>query len=475
MTGRRTQRDSEQGVALVLVAMLMFAVMAMMALTVDIGLVLMTRTQMQTAVDTAALEGLRQRDAGREEPYLVRDTRRRLSASLVARLVYDSDGVITDEFLEQDDTLGAGPVFDITPARIQGAGAGSLGSSQRTGETPTLNSIGVYKPAMQLNLDNERHGDMVQGKFIGDDFPLLRSTEGRRYFRSDFRPVNEIPGSLSDPTSDAFLVRMRRTNDFLGLDNIQGVSSAGPAVSMMFGHGGLVPAGKPNQQYSYRHHGITVRATAIARARPVLTVGPPVQIDAWQRDKVMLGRAPFCLTGKFVKDFRGRGKVRISNSKLKIKTGEGPTGRERKIGWFIPHNLGLGVGDKIRERDLVELRPTTLDITGYVPIVEKFAGERGFPETEGTSDWRVIGFGLFVMKGTIEETPRGVGGKEITLRQYRGQLIMSENASAVTVPSFRDPTANGGYLGAKAVELLLRRNEKLARNGLAVWAPALAR
>lgn len=469
--------DSQRGVAFVLVILMMFGIMGMLALAVDMGIVLMTRTQMQTAVDTAALEGLRMRDASRDDTYAQRDLDRRKSASRIAGLVFDADGVISTSELdgEYDDTLGS-PIFDVDPGALDGTN--SPGDLRRTigARGPSLDGVGIYKPRLELNLDNEQHGDLVQGVYVGDHSSVRLSEEGKRYFRNDFQPIDTMRESFEDPVADAFLARMRRTNDFVGLDNIDGVSSAGPPLSLMFGNGGLVPSGDPRREYSYRHHGITVRATAIAQARPVLTVGPPVNIDTIQRYKLILGRAPFVLTGKFVKQFRGQGRVRISNSKVKVKVGEGPTGAERKIGWFVPQDLALSVGDKVRERDLVPIQPTqNFEILGYVPILEKFVGERGFPANEETTDWRVIGFGLFFMRGELEETPRGVGGKDIVLRQFRGQLIMPENASAVVMPSFAASDGSGGQLGAKAVELLLQRNDKLARNGLAIWAPALVR
>ena len=60
----------------------------------------------------------------------------------------------------------------------------------------------------------------------------------------------------------------------------------------------------------------------------------------------------------------------------------------------------------------------------------------------------------------------GVPWADASGRRLRSWLALDE-------PTFYDPTMSRGTLGAKAVELLLRRNEKLARAGLAIWAPAL--
>ncbi len=48
-----------QGSTLPLFAVLLFAMIPLMSLIVHVGLITLTRRQMQTAVNTAALEGLR--------------------------------------------------------------------------------------------------------------------------------------------------------------------------------------------------------------------------------------------------------------------------------------------------------------------------------------------------------------------------------------------------------------------------------
>ncbi len=454
---------------MILFIMAMFGIMGVMAIAVDMGLVVMTRTQMQSAVDTAAIEGLRMRDFRREQGYGERDFNRRVSASRMASLVFDADGELTGALgAATDDGLGAGPIFEMSGG-VGEAKAGQL-----------FENATVYKPSLQLNVQNERHGDLVQGTYVGDAEPFLKAKEGKRYIRSDFEPARSIPGSPTEPTTDAFLARMRRTNDFLGLDNIRGVSSAGPPISMLFGTGGTLPAGdvsrdrqthsagrtRARDAYNYRQHGYTVRATAISQSRPVLSVGVPVQVDTFMGDKTLLGRAPFVLKGKYVKQLGGGGKVWVGNSKIKTDR------NGRKIGWFVPH--GLEVGAKVRERDLAPIQAGDFDAIGYVPIIEKFMGEPGFPVTESDTDYRVIGFGLFKLTGDLEVVESGqVGGKRLKIRQFTGPIIMPENTSAVAPPTFYDPTMSRGTLGAKAVELLLRRNEKLARAGLAIWAPAL--
>ena len=86
--------------------------------------------------------------------------------------------------------------------------------------------------------------------------------------------------------AEAFLVRMRRTRDAQGLDNLAGVSSAAAPLPVLFGSGSVIGPDSDTDP-TLRGEGITVRATAIASARRVATVGAPVpglSLD---------GRAPF--------------------------------------------------------------------------------------------------------------------------------------------------------------------------------------
>ena len=59
---RRRTRHARRGYVLVMVAMLAFAFFALAALVIDMGMVRLTQRQMQSATDSAALEGLRFRD-----------------------------------------------------------------------------------------------------------------------------------------------------------------------------------------------------------------------------------------------------------------------------------------------------------------------------------------------------------------------------------------------------------------------------
>jgi uncharacterized membrane protein len=58
----RHRSRKRRGYTLVFFAMFLFGFMALAALVIDIGFARLTQRQMQTAVDAAALEGLRFRD-----------------------------------------------------------------------------------------------------------------------------------------------------------------------------------------------------------------------------------------------------------------------------------------------------------------------------------------------------------------------------------------------------------------------------
>ena len=63
MKPRRRRRADRAGYALVLFIMMFFGLMGLAALVIDMGFARLAQRQMQTAVDSAALEGLRSRDA----------------------------------------------------------------------------------------------------------------------------------------------------------------------------------------------------------------------------------------------------------------------------------------------------------------------------------------------------------------------------------------------------------------------------
>ena len=220
------------------------------ALIVDMGIAGLTQSQMQNAADTAALEGLRQRDA---EMFSVNDPtrgtwddkqRREYAASLI-------------------NGREAGPVL-----QFRGAGlAGELNAAQTLDAAATT----TYMPTLQTNVDNNHpHGDMVAGQYD----PSGGHTESQDYTRGDFTP--SAPVLTGTSLARAFLVRLRRTNDFQGLDNVTNVSSGAGPLPLLFGRGTFIHGDTVNNPNNYnpRVHGITVRAAAIANVMKVMRVGP---------------------------------------------------------------------------------------------------------------------------------------------------------------------------------------------------------
>ena len=241
---RGSTASRRAGVVLVFFALVLFGVFALMAVSIEVAAARYAQAELQDAVDVASREGLRLRDAAVSNPDLIR----RQAAS----------GAVTRSF-----TVGANPVFEldlgaggIVPlADLNGiGGAGGFEGSD----------IGRFVPNMALNLDNLNYGDLVAGEFDGS----VLAGESSTYVRTDFVP--------SDPAlslnSNAFLVRARRTPEGALLDNVPGVSTSGPPLPFLFGLGAAIQP-VPGQAYDPRRDGISVRATAIADARPALSAG----------------------------------------------------------------------------------------------------------------------------------------------------------------------------------------------------------
>lgn len=234
---------SRSGQTLILFVFMMIALVGVLALTLDFGFVLHARRQMQTGVNAAALEGLRDLGGnGRED---ARD---------LMRIIYDDD-LDPDQ---NETTIGAG----IDKSLIQGEGYRSVTIGDGSGLRNIIanRSQYIYRPNPQLNNDNEVHGDFVRGVFD----PSREHGELQTYQRDDFEP---------NPTGNAFLARLRRTHNPNGFDQVPNVSSSGGGLPLIIGHLAWFSATNPTDRYSIRRDGVTVRATAIADQKPVVSVG----------------------------------------------------------------------------------------------------------------------------------------------------------------------------------------------------------
>lgn len=408
---------------LVLFVLLVWGMLGIGSLVIDWGYVNLTRVQMQNVADAAVEEGLRLRDVAPEDP-VASDLNRRVAVSQLAAWTYDDDFDLTGDLLQ----LGAGPDVSLT------GGQTDLNAMQ-TFDVP---SAPVYKPVLQWNEEiNVRHGDMVSGTF-GIPDPGCSVEAPRRecanYSRNDFVPAEVSAG----PTANAFLVRLRRSikpepfQGQAGVDNVPGVSSAGPTLPLVLGLGSPLQA--QSDPPGIRFTGLTVRATAIADARPVRGVGVPDILSEPPR----LGVAPFALAraawrDSLVVDVPGSGTVDSSGV---IMLGATVTGR------FLLPVMSIG--------EAVQSQPPDggqVTIDGYAPLYEDFLG------TE-----RVVGFARVEMTGTAP------GSVQIIRRPAQ---VAVENATVSLLPAFP-------VLPEPELALLFQFNRDIQEEG-ALLAPALVR
>jgi hypothetical protein len=247
---------------------------------------------MQIAADTAALEGLRLRDAsGIPEDD---DLARRMAAERMVAWTFDDD--FSPENGDPTYQFGAGPVIDLT---------GGSSDGMHGYQTISVPDPPVYKPALQLNQANQSYGDQVSGRFCYEPSPYpsedpaygepglqvcgaAQSAAGA-YARNDFNP---------DVDTSAFLVRLRRSTEFRTATG-QGepdIASSGPSLPLLFGQGAMIRGDSAESDYSVRRDGLTVRATAIADARPAQRVGLPQPLAT----PPLAGVLPLTLNDTFV-------------------------------------------------------------------------------------------------------------------------------------------------------------------------------
>ena len=388
---------------LVQFAMVVFGLFGIAALTIDLGLVRVTQATMQTAADTGAVEGLRFRNytPGPADDGFASDCIRRAAArTLMARAFADS----------AQAQFGAGPSFAV----VNGQGA-----ADAFGQIVIDDAQRTYKPTLQINqAANAGHGDMVSGAFTYQ--PTATPDEADDYTRTDFmrNPVPPPPGASGlaacpdeppDPWTaplsgsariddDAFLVRLRRTTNASGLDDEADVSSGGPTIPLLFGRGGTITA--PDTGFSVRRDGLTVRATAIAGARPALTIGLP--------SGSMYGATRFVLTRAYFETLTNMPAAMPVNPDGTIGPPAAP------VGAFLASRL-TAVGQPETTPALPDCSTEPSEVPGFVPLVAPIG-------TTATS--RVIGF------GRVEPLWNCDSPGTITLSRPVVQLVTSANASA---------------------------------------------
>ncbi len=386
---------------LVLVALVAWVAFGVAGLVVDLGHVRVAQGAMQNAVEGAAAEGLWASAEGESE--------RRQAVARLVRWTFDDDFDVTAGDPYQH---GAGGDVDVGP----GIGAADAAALITPADPP------VYRPSPETNFVNAGHGDMVAGRYVyGTGVPSdPAKLERPDYSRQDFSPT------LDDP--DAFLVRLRRTDDPDGLDAVPGVSSRGRPLPWLFARGStMAPAA--------RAQGVTTRATAIAAARPALGVGAPDDCLAPTRP----GAAPFALTTAVWN-------ARVAGDSLTID--EGPDGRLLQAATVV---------GQVTECPTLRAVGEVVASTG-TPIAGSLAAGSIFyvPIYDLAIESRIVGFGRIAVVSH--------GGSVLVLEVRTGG-VAATNASAVMVD---------GLVGLlpEVVDSLLAAGRSLSEGLL---APALVR
>jgi putative Flp pilus-assembly TadE/G-like protein len=424
-----SRHDARRGYVLVLVAMLLFGVLALAALVIDFGMVRLTQRQMQSAVDSAALEGLQLRD----DPNTAatdRDHARRQAAS----------DRVADIFSDRTDETGSTLVNGAGPNLVLSGGVGdpALAASQllQIGNPPLYKPTrSDHTPGLELNLDNEVSGDMVAGTHT---YPGGPAVENPDYTRNDF----QASSAAESPSSPSFLVRMRRTNSHDPLASAAGESSTGPALPYLFGRGSTIYK-DPNASYSPRQDGITVRATAIADAKPAMSVGNPVPPDSNNSFNGAWGAVPMAIQRSFWADgttFPLNSPVALTanNGQLVANTSSGPV----PVGQFTQQTC---VGQPLEGTPPSPVWTDSPDkVAHYLPIYDAM---------DGTN--YVIGFGVV----DVQLSPLSITKKP--------GMVASENASAVLMAMPPSDTA------AQAVSVSQLLPSDTSLKALLLFAPAL--
>lgn len=463
-------------------ALLVFAIFGVLALIVDVGFVRISQGRMQTAAEVAALEGLRQRDPNAANvSAFADDCARRTASGRMVRWVFDDDlDPANGDTLQQ----GAGPAIVVSDGVTDLHGLSSLSVP----DTP------VYKPDLQVNQGNAIHGDMVSGRFCYNDDPA--SSEGAEYdeatvctqpqqldgayARNDFvpnptspQPPQVVPGcpaadsgvqapaggqgTLRAGNDDAFLVRMRRSNEFSDeQDQVEpDVASSGPSLPLLFGRATTIQADDPTASYSIRRDGITVRAAAIARARPAVRFR--------QGGTGILALSDACLRTATVVPLRAQ---LVAQGRLLLSAGQAVA---------APCTPGVEVGQLVQANSATRIgSPIQPNANGTCPQPQGADFAARYATVPPTGTRRIIGF-----------SPVTITCQTVRLPAGRGAFVIVTFAN-ISIPASRVASAAGSavldgslFTGLTPVEVTQVVDRNLMQNGMppypAALAPVLAR
>ncbi len=480
---------------LVQVALLVFAMCAVLSLVIDVGYARVTQTQLQSAADAAAIEGLRKRNVGTTnaagqavDDAFASDCLRRAAANRVVRRMFDDD--LDPANGDADYQFGAGPLVELTDGV----------TSAHALQTISIPEAHSYKPDLQMNQRNEVYGDMVSGRFCYTSDPVASEgsehevldivcTEPQRgsgaFTRNDFNPNGVVPngppalqecpapddtapapwplsgGSLTGVDNSAFLVRLRRSNE---LREFEGqtepdVASSGPALPLIPGKGAAIYGDDAAGGYSVRRDGLTVRATAIAGVRPAMHVGLPVANPARP------GVTPFSLADTFVQTITVARQLTIDPATGVICAGTtctAATPPASQVGRFVDN---LAAPTRARWQLIATVgQPLPAAIALNCAAAGTISGFGPVFSVIGNAALRIIGFSRITLAPDTAR-PGNPCAKVVT----RGpSAVAPANATAALAGGLPLPVT----IQAAAVRELM--NKHLQRAGTALYAPVLA-
>jgi len=408
---------------LILFAMLVFVFLAIAGLVIDMGVAHLTQAQMQVAADSAAIEGCRWRNF--DEGPGFSNTEKRKNAVDIVRLTFDDDMHPTQggyapeggSILPADDKDAYG--FAAGPGLRVYGGTGDAHASATIGQQSEEDLAQLDDPRLGLNTQQNREwGDLVSGRYRPD----RPHVEPANYAREDFEAA---AAGTANVQALSFLVRLRRAGSENPNDNSPGVSTSLPRLPFLFAMGSTMQMDEDASGWNPRRDGVTVRATAIASARPAMRVGRPpcdesgapiydhedVGPGTQYRERIS-GLMPFYIKKEaWIRHFSevawqassnsNLGKVAVwSDGSIHLETGTPEFPSDVEVGWFMfsaggdpcaaelgwPSMLGRpvvadAVTSPVRSFRFTKRKPA------YIAIVEEI------PALSGSVN-RVVGYGF---------------------------------------------------------------------------------
>ncbi len=451
----RRRGTRRAGYVLVLFVTMFLGLMALAALVIDLGFARLAQRQMQSAVDSAALEGLRWRDVQQSTelpPAWLANPDFQLQTGVVLSTgslsAQQSDSVrrwaagnrVANVFTDLSGgtvQYGAGPVVNFSGGNTELAAAQNITWPPPPPYSPTR-ADGT--PGLEMNYPyNAQNGDMVSGTYSlsGSYSTTVSADEDAYYNRRDFTPS-------TGTAAPAFLVRMRRTNNLLGLDQESGVSTSGPPLPILFGRGSMMArsaalsGGTGGLSVA---SGIAVRAAGIAAAGDGIqfgstsysagrakTVGPPLNPYATSGIRIP-GITPFAVSLAFWQGAWTSNAINLYDTGGVI-AGIVPT-QVVKIGQSI--NASVQPQDIMQLRNFYESGPLATTMHQYVPIYDGATNYNGVTNV-------VIGFGWVQWQVTVLSGPNG---SLLILQLTRvPQVVGYGNISGVAVPGLKLDTTD---------------------------------